>query len=65
MLALVYSGFLLSGSIQLSTALMAINGLLAGQCAFSFVYASSFLEEKHVAILSTLFMTIDGLTVGL
>lgn len=43
---------------------MAWNGLLAGQCAFSFVYAASFIDQRYVAALSTAYMALDGLTVG-
>jgi hypothetical protein len=46
------------------TMLMAWNGLIAGQCAFSLVYACSFLESKFIGVLSMVLMAIDGLTVG-
>ena len=41
---------------------MGWNGIIAGQCAFSYIYASSFVPQRWWTILSTVYMALDGLT---
>ena len=58
----VYTGLIFSKNINLSIFFMTLNGLVAGSCSFSFVYAQAFVEKKHLTAVASCFMALDGLT---
>jgi hypothetical protein len=42
---------------------MFLNGAIAGQCAFIYVYAASFLKPSHIAAFSIFFLAYDAITI--
>jgi len=51
----VYLGLLLSSSLPLTITLMAIYGLVAGRCAFSYLYLVDFIPRKNLYLVSAIY----------
>lgn len=65
LLLLNYAGLMVNRNMWLQILLMFVNGLIAGQCAFSYVYAASMLPQTYAGLLSTAYMAVDGLTIAI